>query len=250
MRPEGLYDQARLNMVGEALLIVEFGAVLTPAVNDAVIAFDGFLQETEIAGLLESAPTSCSVALRFDPLEVAPELFRARIGELLDARDWFALSFERERKRWRLPVCYGGAFGPDLAPIAERLALPVDEVIAAHLSTVQRVFMVGFAPGFLYTGMLPEIFQLPRLQTVKAQVPAGSVSVAIGQSVISSTPSPTGWHTIGCTPFFNFDTRRTPPVVIGAGDEIQFYQIAPSEFEKLRSGADLELECLLVKEVK
>lgn len=233
MQPDGAYNRAKLLMAGEALLVVEFGAKLTPAINDAVLAFDHYIQNHQIEGLLESAPTNTSVLLRFDPLLVVPQKFRSHIQKLLVVRDWFSGLAQYKRKRWRLPVCYGGEAGPDLDAMADNLSMPVNDIIKAHLSLVQRVFMVGFAPGFLYTGMLPQIFNLPRLQNIKPSVPEGSVSVAIGQSVISSTPGATGWHTIGRTPFLNFEPIREPPFVIGAGDEIEFYEIDPDEFAQL-----------------
>jgi inhibitor of KinA len=232
MKPEGAYDQARLHMAGEALLIVEFGDQLTSHINDAALAFDHYLQDNELDGLLESAPASRSVAVCFDPLIVAPEQFRKNISKLVKSIDWFSGAMNIEPKRWRLPVVYGGEVGPDLEHIAEKMSLSVDEVIEAHFSTIQRVFMIGFAPGFLYTGMLPELFNIPRLPDIKPQVPAGSVSIAIGQTVISSTSHPTGWHVIGRTPFSNFDPERQPPVLISAGDEIEFYQIDQSSFDK------------------
>ncbi len=234
MQTEEVYDRAKLYMAGEALLIVEFGRKLDPAINDAVLAFDHYLQDNKIAGLLESAPTGRSVVLRFDPLLIAPEKFRAGVSELIEGIDWFSRQVTHQPKHWRLPVCYGGLFGPDLQGMATRQGLAADQVIEAHCSTVQRVFMIGFAPGFLYTGMLPELFDLPRLQDIKASVPAGSISVAIGQTVISSTAHPTGWHTIGRTPVSNFDPCRQSPFLIAAGDQIEFYAIDPSQFTKFQ----------------
>ncbi|MGW0183208.1 carboxyltransferase domain-containing protein, partial [Nocardia sp. NPDC003345] len=47
----------------------------------------------------------------------------------------------------RIPVHYDG---PDLDEVARALALPVDEVIAAHTGTTWYCAFVGFAPGFGY----------------------------------------------------------------------------------------------------
>lgn len=231
MRVEGAYDQARIYRAGEALLVVEFGDSLSNLINDAVLAFDHFLQDHVIEGLLETAPAANSVAVRFDPLIVAPDSFRQKMQELTRSTDWFARDRLLERKRWRLPVLYGDEAGPDLDRIAGQFSMSVESVIDAHCSITQRVFMIGFAPGFMYTGLLPALFQIPRLPDIKPLVPAGSVSIAIGQSVISSTPNPTGWHTIGRTPLVNFDPMRQSPVLINAGDEIEFYQIDQGAYD-------------------
>ncbi|MCP4934273.1 MAG: allophanate hydrolase subunit 1 [bacterium] len=234
MRPVEAYEHPRLSMVGEALLIVEFGVKLSPDINDIVIAFDHFLQDNPMRGLLESAPMNKSVALRFDPLYVPPQQFRDSVLELVAAFDAATSVAGMKARRWRFPVCYGGEMGPDLAKIADQAFMSEQAVIAAHCSLVQRVFMIGFAPGFLYTGMLPDMFKLPRLPEIKPMVSAGSVSVAICQTVISSTPNPTGWHVIGSTPFRNFDPDRDPPFLIGAGDEIAFYAIDLEQYKDLR----------------
>ena len=237
MEPLGTYDRPKMRMAGEALLMVEFGSKLNPSVNDRVIAFDHFLQESLLNGLLESAPMNRSVVLRFDPLQVPPAEFRASVQSCLENFDDLPDMHMGDRKCWRMPVCYGGEAGPDLVSIAKSSSRSIEEIIAAHQSSIQRVFMIGFAPGFLYTGMLPDLFDIPRLPEIKPMVPAGSVSVAIGQTVISSTPNPTGWHTIGHTPFLNFDTDRDPPFLISAGDEIEFYAIDQKEFDRLRQTA-------------
>ncbi len=229
MRPESGFEQPILSMAGEALLMVEFGKELSIDLGNAVLAFDEHLQSHLPSGVIETAPTGLCVAVRFDPLLIAPDELRREMAELAGSADWFSKGARLTPRRWRLPVLYGGEAGPDLAGLAQRVGQPVDAVIEAHVSTVQRVFMIGFAPGFLYTGLLPPLFDLPRLAHVKPRVPAGSVSVAIGQSVISSTAHPTGWHTIGRTPFVNFDPDREPPVLIRAGDEIEFYAIDHAE---------------------
>ena len=246
MRPVGAYEHPKLSMVGEALLIVEFGAKLSPDVNDMVIAFDQFLQVNPqndlLNSLLESAPMNKSVVLRFDPLLKPPQQFRDCVLELIAAFEAASLAPRAASKRWRFPVCYGGEAAPDLEAVAALASLSVEETIAAHISLVQRVFMIGFAPGFLYTGMLPDQFRLPRLPEIKPMVGAGSVSIAIGQTVISSTPNPTGWHVIGRTPFRNFDEDRDPPFLIGAGDELQFYAIDQSQYNELRRTAQNGVE--------
>ncbi len=242
MQSAGAYELPRLSMVGEALLVVEFGAGLSPQINDIVIAFDRFMQDNPLNGLLESAPMSKSVVLRFDPLLVSPEQFGASVKDVFTPFYVATNTSILPPKRWRFPVCYGGETGPDLAKIAARTSLSQEEVIAAHQSMVQRVLMIGFAPGFLYTGMLPDLFELPRLPQIKPMVAAGSVCVAIGQTVISATPNPTGWHVIGRTPFRNFDPARDPPVVIGAGDELAFYAIDQQQYADLRESAKMGVE--------
>ncbi|MDF2984487.1 MAG: allophanate hydrolase subunit 1, partial [Devosia sp.] len=89
-----------------------------------------------------------------------------------------------------------------------------------------RVLATGFAPGFVYCGMHPEALAVPRRAAVRRQVPAGTVLFAAGQTAITSTPIPTGWHVIGHTGFRNFDPAAEPPSAVRAGDSIEF-EVAP-----------------------
>jgi 5-oxoprolinase (ATP-hydrolysing) subunit B len=98
----------------------------------------------------------------------------------------------------------------------------VDAFVAQHNAELLRVLTTGFAPGFVYCGFHPEALNLPRRTTVRPRVPAGSVLFAAGQTAISATEIPTGWHVIGRTAFRNFLPESDPPTLLRAGDLIQF----------------------------
>ena len=101
----------------------------------------------------------------------------------------------------RIPVCYGGELGPDLAerrgvragwrrPTSSRL----------HAGATYRVFMLGFVPGFAYLGIVDERIAMPRRATPRVRVPAGSVGIAGVQTGIYPAETPGGWQLIGRTP--------------------------------------------------
>lgn len=127
----------------------------------------------------------------------------------------------------RLPVLYDGA---DLADVAGRLGMPVPELIERHAGRDYQVFAIGFLPGFPYAGYLPdELAGLPRRESPRARVPAGSVAIAGRQTGVYPQESPGGWHLIGRTPLRIVDgeTGRFP---IQAGDRLRFVPIAEAEF--------------------
>jgi len=70
--------------------------------------------------------------------------------------------------------------------------------------------------------MHPKQLSLPRRNTVRSGVPPGTILFAAGQTAITATTIPTGWHVIGRTDFSNFDVKRQPPNTLTAGDEISF----------------------------
>jgi inhibitor of KinA len=64
-------------------------------------------------------------------------------------------------------------------------------------------------------------------------VPAGSVGIAGVQTGIYPSETPGGWQLIGRTPIKPYDPSRPQPFLMKAGDAVQFYSIAPSEFEQI-----------------
>ena len=158
---------------------------------------------------------------------------RDKISKLLDQTNWLLAAPPDGRRLWRIPALYGGSAGPDLAEAADLMGLSEDAAIAEHAATRQRIIMLGFAPGFAYLGTLPTHWNLPRLSRVKAEVPAGSISVAIRQSVLCATRIPTGWRTIANTAFRSFDSTKDPAFLVEPGDEIIFEPVNIKEHSRL-----------------
>lgn len=230
-------EPPKLHLAGDTAWLVDFGERTDDAVNNAVIAFDAHVRAAGLAGIVETAPTIRSVLVRFDPLVLAPERLAERLQAWLTERDWLASEPPAGRKRWFVPVHYGGEDGPDLAEVAARLGMSEAEVIADHGRAAQRVRMLGFAPGFVYTGMLGEAWALPRRNQVRAAVPPGSIAVAVRQTVLTSTTVPTGWWVIGKSPFLAFDLERERPFLLQAGDELVFEAIGAEEAATLLARA-------------
>lgn len=204
--------------LGDSALLVRFGTSLSDAANRAAIALADMLDDAPIAGVVEIMPNLVSVLLRYDPLLVSA----ATIQGELRLRLFGLTPAERAPRRWTIPTVFDG---PDLADVAEALGMTVPEFIAAHNATPLRVLATGFAPGFVYCG-LHDGLVLPRRTTVRPGVPAGSVLFAAGQTAITATEMPTGWHVIGRTTFRNFDPAGEPPTQLAAGDEIVFEVLA------------------------
>ncbi len=130
-----------------------------------------------------------------------------------------------------IPVLYDGL---DLADAAARLDLSPAKVIELHGSVEYRVHAIGFLPGFPYAGELPSALAgLPRRETPRLRVPAGSVAIAGRQTAIYPRDSPGGWHLLGTTPLSiaDPDDGYFP---IRAGDRLRFEPISESEFEARR----------------
>jgi len=173
-------------------------------------------------------PTYRSVTVYFDPLKIDWPALEQRLNEeAAKPRD-----IAPSPAPVQIPVCYGGEFGPDLDDVAEFAHVGTDDVIGLHTAAAYRVFMLGFLPGFPYMGVVPERIAAPRRSTPRRVVPAGSVGIAGPQTGVYPLASPGGWQLIGRTPLRLFDTERTNPFLVGAGDAVQFFAISADEYER------------------
>lgn len=203
--------------LGDSAILVRFGSRLDENANRRAIGFAAAIESDGIAGIVEIVPSLVSVLFRYDPLisrhqDIEGEI-RLRLHGALD---------ERAGATHQIGVRFGGEAGPDLEEVAGLLQLSPEEFVARHNALPLRVLATGFAPGFVYCGFHDEALTLPRRDTVRPLVPAGSVLFAAGQTAIAATDIPTGWHVIGHTDFANFVPDAEPPTRLRAGDSISF----------------------------
>ena len=118
-----------------------------------------------------------------------------------------------------IPVAYDG---PDLTDVARLTGLSVDEVVAAHTGTPWRVAFGGFAPGFAYLVGGDAQLIVPRRESPRTRVPAGSVGLAGEFSGVYPRESPGGWQLIGRTEVAMWDLDREPPALLDAGATVRF----------------------------
>lgn len=117
-----------------------------------------------------------------------------------------------------IPVRYDGS---DLVDVAEHWAVPVREAVDRLAGTEFRVAFCGFSPGFAYLTGLPAEWSVPRLDTPRPRVPAGSVALAGEYAGIYPTASPGGWRLVGRTGAVLFDVRRDPPALLAPGTRVR-----------------------------
>jgi len=103
-----------------------------------------------------------------------------------------------------------GRWGTDPAGVAARLAA-LDLVSA----------FCGFAPGFAYLSGLPAELAVPRLDTPRPEVPAGSVAVADRWCGIYPTASPGGWRLLGRTTATLWDPMSERPALLAPGTRVR-----------------------------
>lgn len=221
---------------GERCLVVAFGERLDPATGRRCLAAAERLRAARLPGVTDVVPSFAAVALHWRPQTGAagPAELAGRVRAVL--ADGIPDS-PRQGRDVEIPVCYGGAHGPDLDDAARACGLAPDELVALHGAPGAMVFMLGFAPGLPYIGVHDARLGLPRRDTPRTAVAAGSVAIANRQTVIYPARLPGGWHVIGATPLALFDPLRDPPARLEPGDRVRFVPIGEREFAGLREAS-------------
>jgi KipI family sensor histidine kinase inhibitor len=132
---------------------------------------------------------------------------------------WPAGDADHAGRLVRIPVVYDG---PDLAAVAEHWRCSVEEVVRLHTSVELVAVFSGFAPGFAYLAGLPADRAVPRLESPRSRVPAGSVGLADAWCGVYPTASPGGWLLLGTTDAVLWDADREQPALLAPGTRVQF----------------------------
>ncbi|NPA97152.1 MAG: 5-oxoprolinase subunit PxpB [Crenarchaeota archaeon] len=233
-----IYERPKVRRSGGYVIHVELCNEISLDCNKLVHALYYKVLETvkegSVRGIEEVVPAYSSLSIFYDPRQASWR----RIAELIESLWSEARATDVSKilkpRRFRIPVVYGGEYGPDLPSVAEHAKLDPDEVVRIHTSRTYVCYMLGFTPGFVYLGDVDERIATPRLPSPRTRVAPGSVGIAGRQTGIYGVESPGGWRLIGRTPLKTFDPRRDPPTPIRPGDLVEFYRIEPEEFEKLR----------------
>jgi len=225
-----IFKKAVYRPAGDRGLLVEFGEGIDPGINEKVRAMARAMADQPLAGVREIIPTYRSLLIIYDPGITHPTELRPEIEAIeasLEAK-------ETEPARIvEIPVCYGGAFGPDIKNVQRPHALTQEQVIQRHCQPAYLIYMVGFTPGFPFLGGLDETLFTPRLTTPRIHVPEGSVGIANNQTGMYPIASPGGWQIIGRTPLKLFAPHRSMPFLYKAGDKIKFIPISEQEYTKI-----------------
>lgn len=224
-----LYPEIIFRLMGDRGLLLEFGDEISLKINQKVRRMNLALQGERIEGVIETVPTYRSLLIVYNPMTLSFEELKRRVKKIESTLEEIDLP---KPNLTRIPVVYGGLYGPDLEEVANYCGITPEEVIRLHCSVTYHIYMVGFMPGFPYMGELPDVLVTPRLKTPRLSVPAGSVGIAQKQTGIYPMESPGGWRLIGRTPLNMFDPNKQPPSLLQMGDLVEFYPISEEEFNE------------------
>jgi KipI family sensor histidine kinase inhibitor len=135
-------------------------------------------------------------------------------------------TYETGGEPLRVPVVYDGA---DLDEVASLTGLSREEVVQRHTGAEYVVAYLGFSPGFGYLTGLDESLHVPRRDSPRTTVPAGSVAIAGPYGAIYPSASPGGWRLLGRTTLRLWDPGREPPSLLQPGTQVRFAAAAATD---------------------
>lgn len=215
---------------GDDAVQITFGSQIKEEINQEIRKYLFALKKENIDGIREIIPSYCHLNVIYDK----EKYFYEEVLDLLyKIKEKYSVVEVPEPQVVRIPVLYGGEYGPDLNNVAMHNKLTDQEVIDYHSTKEYLVYMLGFTPGFPYLGGMDERIATPRLREPREKIWAGSVGIAGSQTGIYPIESPGGWQIIGRTPLKLFDMNRKPEILLRAGNYISFYPITEKEFKEL-----------------
>lgn len=217
-------------------MLVSFGNIIDPAINEKVISLHKTLQQSAFEGFIESVPAYASLAVFYDVLKIKTvtqlPAYAFVKNQLIRLLEQLNTATDLSTEIIKIPVCYDPEFGMDIQDLAELHRITVSEIIQLHTAEIYKIYMIGFTPGFAYMGKVVDQLITPRKEQPRLKVAAGSVGIAGSQTGIYPIDSPGGWQVIGKTPYRLFDANRPTPCMLSAGDRVQFFSIDKNEFEQ------------------
>ncbi|SKC81664.1 sensor histidine kinase inhibitor, KipI family [Krasilnikoviella flava] len=204
----------------------------------AALALHASLRADPVPGVGQPVPGARTLLVPFDPWRVAPErlavVLRSRVlpaepveprlSTLRQAQDDAGSTSDLDRLV-EIPTVYDGE---DLADVARLLGWSPQEVVRRHTAASWVVGFVGFAPGFAYLTGDDDGLVVPRRESPRTRVPAGSVALAGPYSGVYPRASPGGWQLVGRTDVVTWDPDREPPTPWAPGNRVRFTAVRES----------------------
>jgi 5-oxoprolinase (ATP-hydrolysing) subunit B len=193
------------------------GAVLVEVDDlDQVTGLAAELRREPSAGTIDLVPAARTVLVVFDAAVTTAAAIATDVG----GRGIAAMS-DVDGDEVEIPVVYDGA---DVADVAARAGLSERDVVARHVAGQYRVAFCGFAPGFAYIVGGDPALRVPRRDSPRTRVPAGSVALADEFTGVYPREMPGGWQLIGRTDAPLWSIERDPPALLPPGTRVRFVE--------------------------
>ena len=219
----------KIDALGDSALIINLADEISEssALLARVLSAAATIEGAKLPGVVDVTSSYESVAVFFDLPQVEPDI-EDKIRVLIASA---GVRVSGKKRRVQIPVCYDEEFALDLDRVANHTSLTPDAIVTLHSSAEYTVACIGFMPGFPFLAGLPQQLRVPRLESPRTKVSAGSVAIANTQAGVYPLESPGGWNVLGRTPLQLFRVNESPPTLLRPGDCVRFRRITRAEFE-------------------
>jgi inhibitor of KinA len=200
------------------------------------------IEHAQIPGVIECVSAYTTVGIFFDPVAIIDRGAPADgvvpwLSEKIQAalKRPLRRSERTPQRSVEVPISFDPEFALDLDEVAAHAQLSANEVVDLYCGAQYHVACLGFTPGFPYLIGLPKELAMPRRETPRKEIPAGSVAIGGEQTGIYPMASPGGWNVIGRSALKLFDPQKNPPALLQPGDRVRFHVITREEFGRSTS---------------
>lgn len=216
--------------VGESAMLINFADKID--IRENVLIHKVVKALKKQINIIETiTPAYSSILINFNACMITYREINEKVNQILTVFD--TSSQDEQVKVIEIPVCYDDEFAIDIKEIAEFGNMSIADLIKLHTRDNYFIYMLGFMPCYPYLGTTPDRIGIPRLETPRGKVPAGSVALAGKQAGIYPVESPGGWHIIGRTPIVLYNPEE-PQARYEAGNYLHFYPISKTEFYQIK----------------
>ncbi len=253
--PFGCFPEPIYQSLSESSLIIYFGDQINECVVNRVQQARQLIEQCCHHLLLDVIPSYTSIHLTYDVLQTEYDWFQPQLARLLNdafidepcttpiriktqgvlASDEVTLEAPLVVE---VPIYYGEEVAFDLPAVAAHSGLSEEEVIKVHSEMEYTVYTIGFSPGFAFLGNIDERIAMPRMQTPRTHVPAGSLGIANRQTAVYPVAVPGGWRIIGRTPMNLVDYSLPELSPFQVGGKVRFKPIDKAAFLSLGGQLD------------
>jgi KipI family sensor histidine kinase inhibitor len=220
---------------GENSILIYFGDKIDASLPKNIANFANQLKNEMGGVVINLIPSYTSLHVSYDLNVIDYQDFVNQVEQCLKQNQNTASALES--KTIRIPVYYGLEVGLDLERLLQEKNLDLDAFINVHSSKEYLVYAIGFSPVFAFLGEVDERIQLPRLNTPRIKIPAGSVGIAESQTAIYPSDSSGGWNIVGRTPIDLSLNNLENVDKFNVGNQVKFDPISRDEY--LSSGGKL-----------
>ncbi|MCP4882780.1 MAG: 5-oxoprolinase subunit PxpB [Flavobacteriales bacterium] len=217
--------------LGSIAALIQWPKEIDKDILKNISLFRSKIQESMGEYVLETVPAYNSLTIFFDTGRIKYSTVVSDLKQIYESKDQKLLV---TNKLWKIPVCYDDKFGLDLGLLAKAKKIKKEKIIALHSEAIYDVYFIGFLPGFLYLGGLPEALEYRRKDKPRMNINKGDVALAGNQTGIYPRESPGGWNIIGNSPLNFFNVEEFPPCFAVAGDKVKFVPVDKKEYEAIK----------------